>query len=166
MQVQLGDAYGGERRRVVAALQLAPQTSTGPVTVGEMVLRWASVVGQVALHTVTIPLVIGVTDEPLDATVVNAEVVEQVDVLKAAAERRKADEAMRRGDLGGAAVSFRIAASMLSSRSSFDEYDDEVSELLADADRLDAGDIDPNMVKRHYSLRRESTKGRKKRFDS
>jgi Ca-activated chloride channel family protein len=166
MQVQLGDAYGGERRRVVAALQLAPQTSTGPITVGQMVLRWASVVGQVALHTVTIPLVIGVTDEPLDATVVNAEVVEQVDVLKAAAERRKADEAMRRGDLGGAAVSFRIAASMLSSRSSFDEYDDEVSELLADADRLEAGDIDPNMVKRQHSLRRQSMKGRKKRFDS
>jgi Ca-activated chloride channel family protein len=164
MQVQLGDAYDGERRRVVAAMQIVPQAAPGPITVGEIVLRWASVVGQVALHTVTIPLVIGVTDGPLDAVPVNPEVVEQVHVLKAAAERRKADEAMRRGDLGGAAASFRIAASMIAARPAYD--DGEVAELLADADRLDAGDVDQNLVKRQHSLRRQTMKGRKKRFDS
>jgi Ca-activated chloride channel family protein len=164
MQVQLGDAYGGERRRVVAALQIAPQAAPGPITVGEIVLRWASVVGPVALHTVTIPLVIGVTDGPLDAAPVNPEVTEQVHVLKAAAERRKADEAMRRGDLGGAAASFRIAASIIAARPAYD--DGEVAELLVDADRLDAGDVDQNLVKRQHSLRRQTMKGRKTRFDS
>lgn len=163
VQVQLGDAYGGERRRVVAALRVKAQEAPGPLTVGELVVRWAAVTGDVALHTVTIPLVVGVTDGPLDDAPVDHAVTEQVHVLKAAAERRKADEAMRRGDLDDAAASFRVAASMLAACPP--AYSAELAELEADAALLEQGAVDDNLVKRQFTQARQASKGRRTRFD-
>lgn len=64
MQVALGDAYGGEHRMVIAMLRLKAPEAVGTIALGEVIVRWASTVGDVALHTVTIPVVINASDGP------------------------------------------------------------------------------------------------------
>ena len=162
VQVNLGDAYGDERRKVIAALQIKPQATAGPVQVGELVLRWASVIGQVALHTVTIPLIIGVTDEPLDGVPLDPAVTEEVLVLRAATARREADEELQRGDFDAAAALFEQAADDLAACPA---YAGDVDELRFDVVRLREGDTDENMRKRNFAATRQSTKGRTSRFD-
>jgi Ca-activated chloride channel family protein len=108
MQIALGDAYGGERRRVVAKLWLGPAPE-GPVHVCDLVIRWAAVAGDAALHAVTVPVVVhaggdGTGGDPW----ADPAVTEEVTRLEIARERRAAQEAADRGDFGDAAA--RISA--------------------------------------------------------
>lgn len=114
VQVELGDAYGGETRRVVFELQIPHLAELGPVPVAELVLRYAGVGGPVALHESRIPLVVNAVSatEAADAAG-DAGVREQVIVLAAARAR---EEAIRRSDAGdpsGAAHALRAVAGEL-----------------------------------------------------
>ena len=107
VQVQLGDAYAGERRRVVLALHLPHLAALGAVAVAELVLRYVSVGDEIAQHEVTMPVVANVVSaEEAAHAVPDAEVREEVLILRAAKAR---DDAIRLADAG----SFGEARTML-----------------------------------------------------
>ncbi len=68
VQVALGDAYGSERRKLVAKFHLRPVAATGKVDVATLTIRWAATTGDIALHTVTVPVVITAGVPPDDLT--------------------------------------------------------------------------------------------------
>jgi len=161
VQLALGDAYGGEQRRLVARLDVCPLPSEGPVTVAEVVVRWVTVAPQVELHTVTIPVTVDV-GAGLDDIPPNPAVVEQVNVLTAAGRREEARQAADRGDCGTAAGLLRSAAALLEGTA---VPAAEIAQLLADARRLEQADWDATSSKRLYARTREISSRRKTRFD-
>jgi Ca-activated chloride channel family protein len=161
MQVALGDVYGDERRRVVAALELVPQPVPGPLHVADLVLRWVSVAGPVAVHTVTLPVTVEVGADP-DAVPPNPAVVEQVHLLTAARVREEARRAADEGRYDEAARSLRAAAATLDG---IEAAEPQRRELFADAERLDVQDWDAGSSKRLHSTNRTLSKGRRSRYD-
>ncbi|MDP9331867.1 MAG: VWA domain-containing protein [Actinomycetota bacterium] len=113
VQVQVGDAYGGERRRLVFRLQIPDVAKLGPARVADVILRYVNVGEQVATHETTIPVIVNLVsaDEAAAATL-DQEVVDEVVLLHAANARK---EAARQADAGR----FDIARAML--RDSADE---------------------------------------------
>ena len=108
IQVSLGDAYGGERRRVVLALHVPHLAELGPVRVADLVVRYVSVGDEIAEHALTVPVVANVVSaEEAAAVVPDAEVLEEVLVLKAARAR---DEAIRLSDEGEHDAAQRLLA--------------------------------------------------------
>ena len=163
VQVALGDAYGDEKRKVVAAFTLPPFRDAGPFPLGEIVLRWTGVGEDIELHTVTIPIGIGVATDP-DAPDPDADpaVTEQVNVLRAAEARRAALEAIERNDFRAAGESLDHAADLLSCTSADPAL---IDELRSDSRRARRGvwsDVDS---KKQWSTRRGEAKGRKSRYD-
>ena len=160
MQVALGDAYGGERRRVVAMLTVPAPAEVGVVELGELVVRWASTVGTVALQTVTIPVVINVGD---DADVApDPEVTEQVNVLRAAKSRKEAHESILRGDTGAARDALAATINLLAPMPS---QAFEVAAARAALLDLDEGTWSAASTKRLHSNMRGAAKGRRTRFE-
>jgi Ca-activated chloride channel family protein len=163
MQVALGDAYGSERRRVVAELLLPSVRTEGPFALGEIIVRWTTFGDAIELHTVTIPLGIGVSADP-DVVDTDADpaVREQVNTLRAAEERRNALEAMQRREFDAASVAFSTAAGLLSEIGGDPML---IEELNVDALRAARGDWDEMSSKKHFSERRMVNKGRRTRYD-
>ena len=163
MQIALGDAYGDERRRVIAELLLPTVRDAGPYPLGEIIVRWATVGDDVKLHTVTVPIGIGVSTDP-DAPDPDADpaVTEHVNVLRAAEERRKALDALDHGDHQSASIAFSLAADFLTEAGSDIAA---IQELRIDSDRASSGDWDAASTKKQWSTRRSETKGRKRRYD-
>jgi Ca-activated chloride channel family protein len=163
MQIALGDAYGDERRKVVAVFDVNPGAQAGPYQVAELIIRWVSAIGEVALHTVTVPVMVGAGDPLLaDAAPVDPEVVEQVNVLKAAALRKQAIEAERRGDRRGAIDALEAAMPIMAAAGAPSV---EIAELDDDLVRMRRGDWHEADIKRHYSTMRGTQKGRRSRYD-
>jgi len=161
LQVALGDAYGGECRRVVAALTLPAEHTLGPKHVADVTIRWASTIGVVALHTTVLPVTVDVGAEG-DEVVVDAETVEYVNVLRAASARKRAHRHLQEGDTGAARAEMaatldllRIAAAPAA----------EIAEAERDLTDLDQGDWSAASSKRMYSSMRSTAKGRRSRFD-
>jgi Ca-activated chloride channel family protein len=130
VQVELGDAFSGERRRVVLALHLPHLAALGPVTVAELVLRYVSVGDEIAQHEVTIPVVANVVSAQEAASAVpDADVREEVLILRAAKAREDAIRLADEGDFGGAqAMLFNLREELLASGS---------EALLEEADALE-----------------------------
>jgi Ca-activated chloride channel family protein len=142
VQVNLGDAYAGEMRRLVFAMRIPGLSSMGPATIGELVLRYVEVGSSVALHTVTTPIVVNIVD-PDAVDNPDARVVEEVLVLKAASARRDARAEADRGDHGGASRRLKGTASELRMAAALSPLPDRLLEqadaLEAAADALDEG---------------------------
>lgn len=163
MQVALGDAYGDEHRRVVAMFEVKARPDAGSFQVAELIIRWASVVGEVALHTVTVPVMVGAADPALaDAVEPDQEVVEHVNILRATKLRKEALEAEREGRrsdaidrLGKALPLMRMAAAPAA----------EIAEMDDDLARLKRGDWHERDMKRNFAQARTQTRGRKSRYD-
>ena len=98
IQLALGDAYGGDRRRVVLALHIPHLVALGPVKVAELVVRYVSIGDEIAEHDLTVPVVANaVSAAGAAAAAPDAEVEEEVVVLKSA---RAGDEAIGLADDG------------------------------------------------------------------
>jgi len=162
VQVAMGDAFGGERRRLVAKFHLRPIATTGPIKVATLTLRWAATTGDVALHTVTIPVVVtaGVIENADPGA--DPEVTEEVVRLQVAAHRRSARDAAERGDLHGASRLLAAGADLLASTS---DAELEVYELRRDASQLEEGAWSPAASKRQYSRSRSTHKGRRTGYE-
>lgn len=102
VQVALGDAYGGERRKLVARFHLRPVTAAGPIDVATLTIRWAATTGDVALHTVTVPVVVSAGNGRQGNPGASHEVTEEVLRLEVAKSRRDARDAAHSGDFGTA----------------------------------------------------------------
>jgi Ca-activated chloride channel family protein len=93
IQVQLGDAFAEEHRRLVFELHVPSLASLGPATVAEVVLRYTSVGEQIAQHEVRVRLVVNlVSAGEAAAQTPDHEVVEEVVILKAARAQEQARE--------------------------------------------------------------------------
>ena len=130
VQVELGDAYAGERRRVVLGFHVPHLAALGPVTVAELVLRYVSVGDEIAQHELTIPVVANVVSvEEASRSVPDAEVREEILVLRAAQAREEAMRLADSGDFDAAHGVIRACALELRTIDS--------AELAAEADALE-----------------------------
>ena len=99
VQIELGDAYGGERRRVVFALRIGRLGELGVARVADLVLRYVSVGDEIRQHETTIPVAVNLVSASEAASAEpDLEVREEVLVLKAARARDEAVELADRGD--------------------------------------------------------------------
>lgn len=106
VQIALGDAYAGERRRVVFELHVPHLAELGVVKVADVVVRYVSVGEEIAEHTLTIPIAANlVSASEAAAAGPDLEVQEEVLVLAAARAR---DEAIRLADEGEHAEAQRL----------------------------------------------------------
>jgi Ca-activated chloride channel family protein len=166
VQVQVGDAYGGERRRLVFRLHIPDVAKLGPARVADVVLRYVKVGEKVATHETTIPVIVNlVSADEAAAAELDQEVVDEVVPLHAANARK---EAARQADAGR----FDIARSMLrdaadeilriaplSDRSA--ELMDEVSMLETHTFAMTESDYEPLTRKRMINESRRRNRGRK-----
>ena len=163
MQVALGDAYGDEQRRVIAVFEVKAIAAPGPWKVADLVIRWASTVGEVALHTVTVPVMVGAADAALaDAVQPDPDVVEQLNVLKVATLRKEAFEAERNGRRSDAVTALRNAMPAMRATAASPS---EIAELDDDIVRLTRGDWHEADMKRQFSTMRTTHRYRKARYD-
>jgi Ca-activated chloride channel homolog len=124
IQVEVGDAYGGERRRLVFSLRVPHLAALGPAKVADLVLRYVSVGDEITHHEVTVPVAVNlVSAGEAAAAEPDLAVRDEVLVLRAAQAR---DEAIRRadgGDFDGAQVVLAQTAHHLRAAGRADEAD-------------------------------------------
>jgi len=98
VQIQLGDAYGDERRRVVFSLHVPRLETLGPVGVADLVVRYVSVGDEIAAHDLRLPVLVNLVsaDEAIAAGP-DAEVVEEIVILKSARAQEEARGLARDG---------------------------------------------------------------------
>ena len=161
LQVALGDAYGGEHRKLVAKFHLRPTGVQGVLDVATLTIRWAAVAGDVALHTVTVPLKVSVGDGDAPDLAADDEVTEEVTRLEVARHRREAREAAERGDYGTASALLSTGADMLSA---FPSEALAAAELRRDALTLGEGEWTASDAKRNYARSRSVSKGRRTEY--
>lgn len=161
VQVALGDAYGGERRKLVAKFHLRPVTTPGPIDVATLTIRWAATTGDVALHTVTVPVVVtaGSGADPG----ADAEVTEEVVRLVVAKNRREARDAAERGNYRSASLLLSTSATLLNPAMAMPG---EIDELRRNAAELDEGVWSPAASKRQFSRSRSTHKGRRTDYEA
>jgi Ca-activated chloride channel family protein len=99
VQVQMGDIYADERRRLVFELLIPRLEALGPATVADVVARYVGVAGSVQAHELHVPITVNlVSADEAAAHAPNAEVVEEVVVLKSARAQQEAREHAERGE--------------------------------------------------------------------
>lgn len=159
VQVSMGDAVGGEHRRLVTKFHLRPAAAQGDVHVADLVIRWVSTVGDPEMFTVTVPvrLKAGGGGE----VVLDEGVTEEVARLEVARDRRLAHDAAERGDYDAASTLLRNAAQ---TARGYRALEDEADLLDVDALRLADHDWSLADQKRSYSRSRGLQKGRTKGF--
>ena len=163
VQVALGDAYGGERRKLVAKFHLRPVTTMGPVDVATLTIRWASTTGDVALHTVTVPVVVTAGASEHDDPGASPEVTEEVLRLEVAKNRREARDAAERGDYQSASRLLSAGADLLAFTTAMPS---EIDELRRSAAELDEGMWSASASKRQFSRSRSTQKGRRTDYEA
>jgi Ca-activated chloride channel homolog len=127
VRLGLGDAYAGDRRRLVLNFHVPHLAAYGPAAVAELVVRYVSVGDEVAEHTLTVPVVANlVSADEAAAAAPDAQVREEVLVLQAAKARRQAIDFADRGDIHAARATLAAAAGNL-----------RAADLVAPAQELD-----------------------------
>jgi Ca-activated chloride channel family protein len=164
VQVALGDAYGEEVRRVVAAFHLRPIIASGPVDVATLTIRWAATADEVALHTVTLPVTVTAGTDPVGHDPgADPRVHEEVLVLQAARTRKEAREAAERGDFTVGSALLMESARLLSSSASPNV--DMIDELRMDADQLSRAIWSAKDSKRQWARAQSVQRGRRTDYD-
>jgi hypothetical protein len=115
IQIELGDIYGGELRRLVFRLHVPAIAELGPRVLGEAVIRWTSIGAKsVEMVQKTIPIGVNlVTSSEAGEVGPDLDVTEEVTVLSAVQARRVARDQADRGDIRGASAVLRESADQL-----------------------------------------------------
>jgi len=159
-QVSIGDACGDEVRRLLVRFTLRPRLLPGAFTIANLTLRWASTIGSIELHDLSIPVVINATDNQADIREIDPVVTREVLLIQVANIRKAAIKAARHGDIPQARALFNQAISALTAIGADPR---EIEELVDLANRLEQfTEFD---MKAQYSSMRSTNKGRFKRFD-
>lgn len=159
-QVLIGDACGDEVRRLVVRFTLRPRLLPGAFTIANLTLRWASTVGSIALHELSIPVVINATDDSADIREIDPVVTREVLLLQVAKVRKAAIKAARLGNIAEARILFNQAINVLTTIGADPR---EIEELVDLSQRLEQ--FTERDMKAQYSMLRSTNKGRGKRFD-
>lgn len=110
-QVQLPDAYGGERRRVVFTLHVPRLAELGAVPIADLVLRYVSVGDEIAAREISLRVVVNaVSASEAAGAAADPTVREEVLVLRAAQARERAIGHADAGDHERAGRLLRTAA--------------------------------------------------------
>ena len=135
LQVNVGDSYADESRRVVFELQIPSMAKLGVATVAEVVIRYVTVGDEVAARELKLPLTINMVsaDEASKAAPDN-EVVEEALILKSARAQAEARDKADRGDFKGAQELLRSTADELRRAAPHSTKPDE---LVGDAASLE-----------------------------
>lgn len=134
VQLQLGDVFGDDLRRLVFELHIPDLADLGVKKVAEVVLRYVTV-ADAAMHEVTIPVMVNLVDADAAAqAAADTEVVEEVTMLHAARDRKEAQRLAEQGDYDSAHLLLGDRAETLRSVAANSPNRDE---LLTDADELD-----------------------------
>jgi Ca-activated chloride channel family protein len=160
IQVQLGDFYGGEMRRVIFEFAVPDVAELGQKHIADVVLRYTAVGEPVEMHKVTIPIHVNVvTADEADEADDDRDVADEVLILKAAEDRKRASDLADEGRYDGAAEILESTSERLrdaiagSSRS--DEMEGELHELGYVSGKLRRREYDPYDKKRMmYESRR------------
>jgi Ca-activated chloride channel family protein len=136
VQIQLGDAYGDERRRVVFSLHVPRLEMLGPVSLAELVVRYVSVGEEIAAHELHVPVLVNlVSADEAAAAGPDAEVIEEIVVLKSARAQEQARSLAERGR-------YDEAGSLLQERAkdlrTLAPASGRAEELLAQADEMES----------------------------
>lgn len=127
--MQLGDAYGGERRRVVFCLHVPQLAELGPVPVADLVVRYVTVGDEVAAHEKTVAVIANaVSAAEAAAAAPDSDVHEEVLILKAARAR---EQAIRLADAGAHGEARRLLQSAAT----------DLDTLPSDLARTQAGEL-------------------------
>ena len=136
VQIQLGDAYAGQRLRLVFELHVPQLAALGPMKLADVVVRHVAVGDTVEQHEVTHPLLVNLVSADEAATAVpDPEVTEEVTVLLAA---RATDDARRQADAGDFAAARAAIAGAIATIRAVAPGSDREAQLRAKADELDA----------------------------
>ena len=166
VQVQLGDAYGDEHRRVVFQLHVPQLATLGPAQIAEVLVRYVEVGEQVAMHTLHLPLVVNaVSSDDAAAAVPDAEVTEEVAVLLGARSQEEARKLADQGDFDRARRLLLGAADELRTKAAGSPRADE---LIAQADRFEARstELEPEsyvMMRKRMTFENRAVRERKQR---
>ncbi len=135
LQLNLGDAYGEDLRRIVFELHIPQLARLGVAKVADVVVRYVTVGDEVAAKEITIPVNINMVNAD-EATSVDPDkqVVEEVTILKAARAQKEARRRADGGDYKGAQQMLRNAASDLRAAAPDSPRADE---LLQDAELME-----------------------------
>jgi Ca-activated chloride channel family protein len=111
IQLQIGDAYAEERRRVVFELAVPRLATLGVVQVAEVVVRYVSLGEGVDAHELRMPITVNaVSADEAQQAGPDTGVVEEIVVLKSARAQRDAREHADEGDFDAARKLLREAA--------------------------------------------------------
>lgn len=136
VQVNLGDAYAEENRRVIFKLHVPEMATLGVKKVAEVVLRYVSVGETVATHEITLPIVVNaVSADEASGAVPDRDVIEEVVILKAARAQKEARERSDHGDFDAAQKLLRDSAGNLRAIA---KNSKRAQELLDEADILES----------------------------
>jgi Ca-activated chloride channel family protein len=158
VQVQLGDGYGGERRRVVFSLQVPRLGELGPVHLADLVLRYVGVGEEIAHHEQTIPAVANAVSAAEAAGIApDDEVREEVLLLKAGRAR---EEAIRLADAGDYDAAQQVTRDVVK-RLRLAGLDSEADGLESHAPMLDAASYSPAQRKRMWFEQHQARRRRR-----
>jgi Ca-activated chloride channel family protein len=165
IQVQLGDFYGGEMRRVIFEFAVPDVAELGQKHIADVVLRYTAVGEPVEMHKVTIPIHVNVvTADEADEADEDRDVADEVLILKAAEDRKRASDLADEGRYDDAAeilesTSERLRDAMAGSSRS-DEMEGELHELGYVSGKMRRREYDPYDKKRMtYESRRNMSSG-------
>ncbi|MEX0755616.1 MAG: VWA domain-containing protein [Actinomycetota bacterium] len=114
IQVQLGDAYAQERRRIVFELHIPNVAALGVKTVADVIVRYVSVEATIEAHDLRLPVTVNmVSADEAGAAGPDADVVDEVTIMMSAHAKEEAREAADRGDFDTARDKLRSAAGEL-----------------------------------------------------
>ena len=103
IQLNLGDAYGEDLRRIVFELHIPQLARLGLAKVADVVVRYVTVGDEVAAKEITIPVNINMVNaDEATAADPDQQVIEEITILKAARAQKEARGRADTGDFGGA----------------------------------------------------------------
>lgn len=158
----LGDAYGGETRKLVLRLHLKPDLAEGDTPIASVGLTWAAVGSAPALHSTTVTAIVRIDQDP-NAPDPEADptVMEEILVLEAAKAQRAAAAAADEHDFRQASTLLLTSAKLLDRSGRNPE---QVVALRLRSEELLRGEWSLRESKRAYSMSRSAARSRRTDF--
>lgn len=153
VMVELGDLWAGERRRVLLTLDVPALPGLGLAQVASVEVRYVALPALVE-EAVTLPISVNVVPgDQAAGRIPDVEVHRERLFQAAQAAKRRATDALARGDDAGAASMLRAAAAPLAS---FDAGERDA--LMSFADQIDLGQAARSVKSLHADQARKSRK--------
>lgn len=167
LEVQVGDIYGDETRRVLVQFDVEADDISGvdsqPLPEGAVRVGWLSVGADAALHDVIVPVNLVAVADVAALGEADDKVAEEVLRATASEERRLATEAIRLGDEGAATHLLRLSISKHERMGLFDDADELRFTLDTLSSEGTAG-VSARQLKEMHFRSRAASKGRVKRI--